>query len=388
MMLTTCLLLLFLAVVPASAQNLLNTSSEEGKKIAERIDRAFAPPKPKNTLSCSARTLKPLLNFALRYQAGYRISFPLSQFPPEETDLRVILRITSSDSNSSRYFWQDLKIPATPRLKRSIGQTGGGFFLGEGNYLVDWLMIDDAGRKCQQKWKVKLRLKEQEREVVRFLKPGEVTPMVLDPWKDNPEGATRSHRIAIMLHASPMSPRAVKLNGFDRSILLSTLVSLLESGVFEECSVRAVSLQQQAQIFGTREFSGREYSALSDAMKGLELGTIDLEQLRNPHGHVDLLAQLVNQEITAEDPPGAIVFIGPNSRLTSKFPSERLESIPGQKPLFFYLNLDYHPKRFPFSDTIEKLVKSQKGKVFHIHHPRQFAEALLIMEEQLSESTG
>ena len=71
------------------------------------------------------------------------------------------------------------------------------------------------------------------------------------------------------------------------------------------------------------------------------------------------------------------------------FLSDRLlESIAGKKPLFFYLNLDYHPRRFPFSDTIEKLVKSQKGKVFHIRHPRQFAEALLIMEKHLAESIG
>ena len=386
MMLTTCLSLLLLVVLPARAQLLIDTSRDAGRQAATSIDKAFASPKQRDSLACSVDKLKPILNFALRYQAGYRLRFPLSQFPPGETDLRVILRVTDSAKGASNYFLQDLQLPDTPRGKGASGWTGGGFFLGEGSYVVDWLMVDSEGRKCREQWNLKLRLKNDERGIVRFLKPGEVTSLVLDPWEGRSESSARSFRVSVILHTSPLSPRSVRLSGFDRSILLSTITSLLEAESFEESSVHAISLQRQEKIFDAEEFTAEEYTRLSNAMRALELGTIDVGQLSNPDGHVDLLAELVNREMAAGDPPDAIIFIGPNTRHTTKFPPERLESIPGKKPLFFYVNLDYYPRRFPFSDTIEKLVKGQKGKVFNIHHPKQFAEALQFMEDRLAES--
>ena len=62
--------------------------------------------------------------------------------------------------------------------------------------------------------------------------------------------------------------------------------------------------------------------------------------------------------------------------------------MPGRRPQFYYLNLDYYSRRVPFDDTIERLVKGQRGKVFHIHDPKHFAEALRKIEALLTESSG
>ena len=51
----------------------------------------------------------------------------------------------------------------------------------------------------------------------------------------------------------------------------------------------------------------------------------------------------------------------------------------------FYLRYSYFLRYVPFADSIEKLVRSQGGKIFNIAHPAEFLAALRKMEETLRE---
>ena len=63
--------------------------------------------------------------------------------------------------------------------------------------------------------------------------------------------------------------------------------------------------------------------------------------LQNPHGHVDFLAGLINQELRAETPSDVVVILGPETRYGDKVPQAALEEPHGAVPQFF--NLQFKP---------------------------------------------
>ncbi len=363
---------------------MLDVSDERARPGIAALEAVLAE-RGEDTLACEVDPLKPVLNFAFRYQAGYRVAVPISQFRPEETKLRTFFRVTPSSAGAPFYFRQYLDLPAQPRSKKVEAQTGGGFVIGEGSYTVDWILVDPVGRFCRKSWKIRLRLKRGDREIRQFVKPGTAGPLVLEGWQRAAREGKRSFRIAVFLHAAPLFPRSVRLNSFDQGLLVTTLISMFEGTPFRESSVHAVSLQKQQEVFRAAALDRRSFRRLLRVMDNLELGTIDLEQLSNPEGHVDLLADLVNAELASGNPPDAIVFIGPNTRFGAGFPRDKIETAPGTELLFVYLHLDYFSRWFPFADTIEKLTKSQRGEVFKIQNPRQLASALRKMEELIEQ---
>ena len=125
------------------------------------------------------------------------------------------------------------------------------------------------------------------------------------------------------------------------------------------------------------------------AMDEMEVGTVGLDALTNPRGYLDLIADLVNEELSAESPPDAIVFIGGSSRYTLGFPRELIEREANMSTQFFYLQLSrFQLRRYRTTDSIEKLVKRQGGKVFRISSPQQFGRAIRQMEQILSQNPG
>jgi hypothetical protein len=74
---------------------------------------------------------------------------------------------------------------------------------------------------------------------------------------------------------------------------------------------------------------------VSEALNRLNLGTIDASKLGNPGGHLGLLAGFINEELRAEHPADAVVFLGPRERYDEKMPPEMLDK-PGEgAPAFF-----------------------------------------------------
>ncbi|MDR3697989.1 MAG: hypothetical protein P4L56_00055 [Candidatus Sulfopaludibacter sp.] len=121
---------------------------------AEQIRGALAQVPADETdpwLDCAVGPIKPVLSFRLRLQAGYVFRFPLGQFAGPGHSLTVLTTVTPEGSRKPVHLIDRLALPAIPRTDMD-GESGGGFFVGEGRYQVNWLLFDDQGRKCMKSW--------------------------------------------------------------------------------------------------------------------------------------------------------------------------------------------------------------------------------------------
>ncbi|MCP5114853.1 MAG: hypothetical protein GY953_28825, partial [bacterium] len=249
------------------SQHNLDPADPAGAKAIAAIEEALGQAPAENDLSCEIRALRPVLNFAFRYQAGFRASIGINQFPPEPVGLRAAFRVTPSGGEPV-YFWQEgWRIPPQPRQKNLFAEIGGGFFVGHGSYEVQFVLADDSGRGCRKSWKFKLNPGGDERRLTQFVPPGEVRPLILEKWKGTDDERPRPYRVAVILHVSPLFPRSIRLNSYDQSLLVTTLTSLLEDTPFRETSVHAVNLQQQVELFRSSKMDTDGFLELLDQMR-------------------------------------------------------------------------------------------------------------------------
>jgi hypothetical protein len=110
---------------------------------------------------------------------------------------------------------------------------------------------------------------------------------------------------------------------------------------------------------------------------------MDYHILQNRKGHVDLLAEMVNRELQAPQPPDVVVFLGPLARQADHFPEQLLAKPEGSAPHFFYLQ--YRP---PFlnmqavlPDLIHSAVSKLKGKTVIMHTPADFEKGIQQVEK-------
>jgi len=383
------ILLAAVAAGPVWGQHPVNPEAPEIAPAIRLIEEAIASGRGSkdNTMVCSLRRLQPVMNFSFRYQAGYRVQIPSQQFPPAEIELLEITRVTSRDTGRRFYFAQTGALPAGPRGRGTVAETGGGFFVGEGRYSVDTMLLDRDDRRCYRHWEFRLNLNDNQRELALLIEPNTVEPLTLS-WTDTSE-RERPYSVTVFLHVAPFSPRSIRLNLFDETMLITTLRSLFDATPFHTDSIHAISLHQQRELLRFPELNRNTFLDLITAFEELDVGTVDLEALTNPEGYVDMLADLVNEELAADTPPDAIVFIGGSSRYTLSFPRDRIEPVAGGSTEFFYLQLSrFQLRRYRTTDSIQKLVKRQGGKVFRISSPEQFAKAIHKMEEILGRDSS
>jgi hypothetical protein len=93
-------------------------------------------------LDCAVAPIKPVLSFGLRLQAGYVFRFPLGQFAGPGHSLTVLTTVTPEGAREPVHLIDRLALPAILRTDVD-GESGGGFFVGEGHYQVNWLLFDE-----------------------------------------------------------------------------------------------------------------------------------------------------------------------------------------------------------------------------------------------------
>jgi len=104
------------------------------------------------TLQCEVSPLHPALNFGFRFQAGYLVRVPMSQYEGPRHYWAMLLRITP-EGGSPTYLGSRMRLPDVPRTKVAM-EVGGGYLLGEGKYKVAWGLYDDTGRVCRKEWSI------------------------------------------------------------------------------------------------------------------------------------------------------------------------------------------------------------------------------------------
>ncbi len=362
---------------------MISSRTAGGRAWIERFERDLEAASSAPRLVCSVRPLRPVINFALRYQAGYEASLPVDQFPESATQLYTRFRVTSLATGARYYFRRTGTLPPGLRRRRDQAGLAGGFLVGEGDYRVEWLVSDTGGRVCRKSWDIRLRLKPAEREMAAPMRAGEVAPLALASWRRQPAVSRETHRVAVFLHVAPAHPRSVQLGPFDQALLVTTLVSLLEQTSLWPVSFHAISLHRQQELLRAPGFDEKVLRELRAAMDELELATIGIEQLRAADGAARLLASLASEQMAGAEPPEALIFIGPATREGAGDLRRLLGALPDPPPPVFYLRLNYFPSWFPFGDPIERLTRALGGKVFQVSNPRQFARALRQIEAAL-----
>ena len=74
-------------------------------------------------------------------------------------------------------------------------------------------------------------------------------------------------------------------------------------------------LQEQRILYRQENSDRIDFPALGDALRSLNLGTVDLKRLSNRNGETDFLTDLIQKEIRGEDHPDALIFAGPKALL-------------------------------------------------------------------------
>ena len=337
-------------------------------------------------LRCEVTPFKPRMDFGFRFQAGYVIRVPMQQYEGEGHGWAVYARVTP-EGGKPTYLLSVQKLPKIPKTKAEL-ESGGSFVLGEGKYTVDLTLYDDSGRACKKHWKIDAKRTLAERKMTMRIEPGAVRSLGSGRRGAVEERAgERPYRLTILMHAAPMFPRSTRLRGYDRELLLGSLAPLIEQLPVQSVRLVVFNLDQQKKLIEKPRFRQRDIGEVAESLNALQLATVDVNVLKNVGGHAKLLAELINAEITAEQPSDAVILYGPMSRFYEKFSSPAIEERAVGGPKFF--SVQFRPlntRGAEFSDLLENAVKTLKGKSFVVHTPGEFSKAIQEIESRLPRS--
>lgn len=319
-------------------------------------------------------------------QVGYLIECSMNQFASGDS-LLSYTRITPQGGEPV-LMGEIFEIPPIPSemvsklthkaLSRlEIGMSGA-FSTGEGQYSVELLLVDRKDRRYRKQWTVKAVHPHKDKSVPLALKPNQVEALMATPWDGKLAGD--GVRLTVLLHATPMNPRAAKLYVWDRAFLLQSLISLLKQMPCQSVRVIAFNLDQQQEIFRQEQFDGEGFEKLSRVLRKLELGTVSYKALQR-NTWAESLARMTREEATAKNPSDAVVFLGPTSHFWDKVPREMMSNVESG-PKFFYV--EYFPwAGYEFPDAIDNLTRNLNGTVFRIHSADQLGQAIQKMLGQI-----
>ena len=339
-----------------------------------RFDLLFKDPPAKNGIGCDATPLRPHLNFGFRFISGYVGHLPLKLYSGEGQRFIVLTRVTPDDADKKpAIFSQFFRMPKLPPKSGTQLEIDGAFFVGEGGYRVEWLIVDREGHRCAKNWHIEAKLASNDRGLVVAMPAGTVAPVAYEPWKGVPSGQQGTH-LTVLLHVAPLSMRRLKMHPYDQAMLLSSLLSLLERTPVAKVKLVAFNLDQQKEIFRQDDFDQEGWGRLIDAIAGLDLVTVPVSVLQKQGGHRDIVRSLVQEQLEAEEQPDAVIFLGPTSRQMDKL---KLETAATPHPRFYYLQYKaYWARGSEFADIITHVVRSLSGKVFVIYTPHDLSVAL------------
>jgi hypothetical protein len=348
--------------------------------VAKALERQ-ADEKP---LRCEVTPIKPSLNFGFRFQAGYVVHVPMNQYSGAGHGWAMLTRVTPEGGQQPVYLFSRVRLPPIPKTKVDI-EVGGGYLLGEGRYDVEWTLLDDTDRVCRSSWRVDARLDRHERQVNVAMPRDTVADFTLRGRSGRGRGAddVAPVRLTVLLDAAPLVPFRTRLRASDRVILLGLLSSLLERVPTRSVRLVLFNLEQQKTLLRQDAFAPDALGRVAQSLNGVELGRVDYHVLQNPHGHVDFLAGLINQELRAETPSDVVVFLGPETRYGDKVPQAALEEPHGAVPQFFDLQFKAYNRAAPsLPDSISLATAKLKGKTIVIRTPADFAKAIELIEHR------
>jgi hypothetical protein len=154
--------------------------------------------------------------------------------------------------------------------------------------------------------------------------------------------------------------------------LVSILRNIAREPRIQKFSIVAFNMQEQRVIYRQEAASQIDFPALGEAIRSLNLGTVDLKRLAQKHGDADFISNFLTQEITEEkERPDAVIIAGPKVMVEGALQQDTLkqEASDLQFPVF-YMNYNLNPQAVPWRDAIGTAVRTLKGAEYTISRPR------------------
>src|SRR5271157_3713290 len=326
-------------------------------------------------LPCTVTPNKPSLGFDLKFHSGYDVSVPLKDLAGSENQLTMVFRVTpETHPDEGVYFSQHVAVPAIEEDEKGPAYLQGEFEVGEGKYHVDWLMRDRAERVCSFHWDAEASLPPRDKVMSLDIQANAVQPIDAEPFKQEPpvarEVSEHALNVKVMVNFAPQDSLSATLQPLDTNALISILRNIAREPRIGKFSIVAYNMQQQRIIYREESASQINFPALGNALKSLNLGTVDLKRLTQKHGDTDFLANLITAEVKDSQEPDAIIFAGPKVMLDNGLSPETLKALGDVKSPVFYMNYNLNPQTNPWRDAIGNCVRYLKGVEFTITRPR------------------
>src|SRR5579872_385900 len=199
----------------------------EPGKIAD-LAKLLEPQPKEQLLPCTVKIVKPTLDYAFQFEAGYSFQVPLNQYSEPDETWTVLTEVTPREVKASPVYFLDTGVLGELVLEAGakVGATGG-YRLGEGRYSVRWLLLDAVGRTCRSNWRIEVGGKG------RFvaMAPHTVSGLTLsDTSVQAYSGPRTPMRITVLLDAAPLQVQPESPAGLrdqERAILLDGLLGLM-----------------------------------------------------------------------------------------------------------------------------------------------------------------
>ena len=325
-------------------------------------------------LACHVEAIHPRIGYSFRFFAGFYSTIPARQFEQGKKNRMVaFLRITSEATGEEHYFFHPLHMPTIPEDPGRVQlEAGGGFYLGDGNYKVDWVLADHKDRVCTRSWLVKT----PKSKLPLLVPAGSIQPLGLESWKgfSDKKGASDA-KVTIFLSAMPIYRRRMlsKLPPYDLAVLLSSLTTLLDSSKYKHARVVAFDLLSKRVLFEQDEFDPAGYVRLRDKLETESYGTIDYQTLSRGVNDRKLLEQMLQVETGRDNKSDAVVFLGAEGPPSEKLPPLFAEYRQGLSRLY-YVFFARFPQ--PVQDVMYQFVRGGKGKVVNLFGPADLVNAI------------
>src|SRR5689334_9780122 len=287
----SCLLLAASAVLPA--QELMPASGPGGAVRLFTSDAAILEAQEvRKDLPCTVTPNKPSLGFDLKFHSGYEVSVPLKDLAGSENQLTMVFRVVPEGrADEAVYFSQHVPVPAIQEDASGPAYLQGTFQVGEGKYHVDWLMRDRAERVCSSNWDIEATLPTRDRQMALDITAHAIQPADTEPFKQEPP-VERGQKdvplnVKVVVYFAPQDAGSATLQPLDTNALVSILRNIARDPRITRFSIVAFNMQEQRVIYRQEGVSQIDFPALGDALRSLNLGTVDLKRLSQKHGDTD-----------------------------------------------------------------------------------------------------
>lgn len=370
------------AAWPLGAQRLME--ADPGRALSSTDLAVLEAREPRDDLPCRVTPIKPAVGFDLKFHAGYEVALPMRELAGLENLLTVVFRVIPEDApDRPAYFIQRIRVPSIEPDAKGEAYLQGSFDLGEGAYRVDWLMRDRAERVCASFWRTEAALSQREKDVALRIPAGAVAPADEDEFADEPPAekdyGASALSVKVLVNFAPQNSTASALQPADTAALVSILRAIHRDPRIVRYSLVAFNMQEQRVLYRQEASSAIDFRALGEALKGLQLGRVDLARLQNRNSDAEFLGSLIQSEFKVregEPAPDGLIIAGPKVMLPSGIPSEALREVGETQYPVFYLNYNLSPQLNPWRDSISQAVRHFNGQEFTISRPRELWSAV------------